>query len=557
MCDIYELFSPQLEVQKPREEGEFAQKMKEKKIGRVKQERKRVILMSNQERKRRNNILSFFQPRIDNHSSSERVETHASIHIEEPGPPSKSQRVVFDETSLEWDPGLRISMLRHPVNHRDELHELISKWGHINLNCRNTHEYSPSKDALFCFPWYLFELSEAEQSKFTIEGFRSWKRVNDGVDCAFLSHMGSSNSTHNKSSKSVVDLMNVTRHIYKLMNRETSEQIQKNRLRLAATIECIHWLILQACGLRDHDESSYSQNCGNFIEMLKLLGKWNASIGDIILDKAPGNARNTSPEIQKEILHIIGNRVRNKIRDEIGDSKFCILVDEAKDVSNKELMAIILRFVDAHGFLWERFFQIVNFHDTTAATLKKEICDVLIRYNLEIHNRLRPYAYYVHCFAHRLQLTLVVAAEKEISIWLFFSNLTTVVNLVTSSSKRNVELKSYQVNEIARSIVAGERETTRGANQIGNLHRADFQLEELNSRFSDETVELLILCSALDPKDNFKWFNIDKICILAEKYYPEDFTEQEIHHLRCQLQHFELDVVCHEDFQVPKAMIEI
>ncbi|XP_075481104.1 uncharacterized protein LOC142521809 [Primulina tabacum] len=473
--------------------------MKEKKIGRVKQERKRVILMSNQERKRRNNILSFFQPRIDNHSSSERVETHASIHIEEPGPPSKSQRVVFDETSLEWDPGLRISMLRHPVNHRDELHELISKWGHINLNCRNTHEYSPSKDALFCFPWYLFELSEAEQSKFTIEGFRSWKRVNDGVDCAFLSHMGSSNSTHNKSSKSVVDLMNVTRHIYKVMNRETSEHIQKNRLRLAATIECIHWLILQACGLRYHDESSYSQNCGNFIEMLKLLGKWNASIGDVILDKAPGNARNTSPEVQKEILHIIGNRVRNKIRDEIGDSKFCILVDEAKDVSNKEQMAIILRFVDAH----------------------------------------------------------VVAAEKEISIWLFFSNLTTVVNLVTSSSKRNVELKSYQVNEIARSIVAGERETTRGANQIGNLHRADFQLEELNSRFSDETVELLILCSALDPKDNFKWFNIDKICILAEKYYPEDFTEQEIHHLRCQLQHFELDVVCHEDFQVPKAMIEI
>ncbi|XP_042396935.1 uncharacterized protein LOC121987098 [Zingiber officinale] len=70
----------------------------------------------------------------------------------------------------------------------------------------------------------------------------------------------------------------------------------------------------------------------------------------------------------------------------------------------------------------------------------------------------------------------------------------------------------------------------------------DFQLEELNSRFSDETVELLMLSSALDPKDNFNRFNIDKICNLAEKYYPEDFTEHEIHNLRCQLQHFELDV---------------
>ncbi|XP_073015775.1 uncharacterized protein [Primulina eburnea] len=474
--------------------------------------------MSNQERKRKKNILSFFQPTIDNPSSSERIETHASIHIEEPEPPSKSKSVVFDETSLERDPGLRIPMLQHPVNHRDEIRRAYIKMGpyqpklseYPRSESGKQHrrfqytwfkkfpwlEYSPSKDAVFCFPCYLFELSEAQQSTFTIEGFKSWKRVNDGAKCAFLSHMGSSNSTHNKSSKSVVDLMNVTRHIDVVMNRETSEHIQKNRLRLAATIECVHWLSLQGCGLRGHDESSYSLNRGNFIEMLKLLGKWNASIEDVILDKAPGNARYTSPEVQKEILHIIGNRVRNKIRDEIGDSKFCILVDEAKDVSNKEQMAIILRFVDAHGFLRERFFQIVHVHDTTAATLKKEICDVLTRYNLEIHNMRGqgydgasnmsgafnglqalflkdcPYAYYVHCFAHRLQLALVAAAEKEISIWLFFSNLTTIVNLVTSSSKRNAELQSYQVNEIARSVVAGERETGRGANQIGTLHRA-------------------------------------------------------------------------------------
>lgn len=83
-----------------------------------------------------------------------------------------------------------------------------------------------------------------------------------------------------------------------------------------------------------------------------------------------------------------------------------------------------------------------------------------------------PYAYYVHFFAHRLQLALVAAAEKEISLWLFFSNLTTIVNLVTSSSKLNAELQSSQVNEIARSVVAGERETGREANQIGTLHRA-------------------------------------------------------------------------------------
>ena len=34
----------------------------------------------------------------------------------------------------------------------------------------------------------------------------------------------------------------------------------------------------------------------------------------------------------------------------------------------------------------------------------------------------------------------------------------------------------------------------------------DFQVEELNSRFSDGTMEFLVPSSALEPKDNFKSF---------------------------------------------------
>ena len=49
-------------------------------------------------------------------------------------------------------------------------------------------------------------------------------------------------------------------------------------------------------------------------------------------------------------------------------------------------MAIILRFVDKDGLLKERFFHIVHVRDTTALTLKKEICAVLSCYNLHIEN---------------------------------------------------------------------------------------------------------------------------------------------------------------------------
>jgi hypothetical protein len=124
-------------------------------------------------------------------------------------------------------------------------------------------------------------------------------------------------------------------------------------------------------------------------------------------------------------LHVIASKVRDKIREDIGDSKFCIIIDKARDESKREQMAIVLRFVDKYGFIQERFFDLVHVKDTSALTLKNGISDVLSRYHLDIQNNCRqgydgasnmrgewkglqalflndcPFAYYVHCFAHR------------------------------------------------------------------------------------------------------------------------------------------------------------
>ena len=64
-------------------------------------------------------------------------------------------------------------------------------------------------------------------------------------------------------------------------------------------------------------------------------------------------------------------KVRKTIREEIGDAKFCIIIDEARDKSKKEQMAIVLRFVDKDGIIRERFFGLVHVSETSAQTLKK------------------------------------------------------------------------------------------------------------------------------------------------------------------------------------------
>ena len=94
----------------------------------------------------------------------------------------------------------------------------------------------------------------------------------------------------------------------------------------------------------------------------------------------------TSLEIQKEILNILATKVRNKIREEIGDAKFCILVDEALDEYNREQMAIVLRFVNRDGFVQEHFFNVVGVEETSAQTLQKEMCNVLAHHNLQFEN---------------------------------------------------------------------------------------------------------------------------------------------------------------------------
>nr|XP_023872349.1 zinc finger MYM-type protein 1-like [Quercus suber] len=326
-----------------------------------------------------------------------------------------------------------------------------------------------------------------------------------------------------------------------------------------------------------------------------------------------------------------------------------------------------------------------------------------------------PYAYYVHCMAHRLQLALVTASREVKDVHQFFDHLVNIINIVVGSSKRNDELQHAQAEQVENMIAFNEIETGRGANQIGTLQRArdtrwgshfqsicslinmfdatckvintiseeganykqcgdtegayqvltsfefililhlmkeimgitnvpcqalqqrsqdllnamhlvsttksliqklrddgwepllasviafceqheidildmnarytkgrdryrhqdedltmenhfkiciftiaiDFQLQELKSRFCELTTKLVIFSLALNPKDAFKLFKIVHIYNLVKKYYPQDFTEHEQELLESELQHYELDVIKHPDFQNMSTISEL
>ncbi|KAM1302248.1 hypothetical protein ACFX2H_013196 [Malus domestica] len=175
---------------------------------------------------------------------------------------------------------------------------------------------------------------------------------------------------------------------------------------------------------------------------------------------------------------------------------FSLLVDEARDVSIKEQMAVVLRYVDKNGKVIERFVGVQHVPDTTSNTLKESI-DAFFHFNELSFSNLRgqgydgasnmkgefnglktkilndqPCAFYVHCFAHQLQLALVAVAKNNVDVNTFFLLANNVVNNIGVSCKRRDALREMQQKELMKALENDSLMTGRGLNQETSLKRA-------------------------------------------------------------------------------------
>jgi hypothetical protein len=82
-----------------------------------------------------------------------------------------------------------------------------------------------------------------------------------------------------------------------------------------------------------------------------------------------------------------------------------------------------------------------------------------------------PSAYYVHCFAHQLQLTLVtIAKENPDCIW-FFDQVRFLLNLIGKFCKKTQMLREAQAQRIVEALELDDIKTEKGLNQKMGLGR--------------------------------------------------------------------------------------
>ncbi|XP_061370244.1 uncharacterized protein LOC133312961 [Gastrolobium bilobum] len=340
---------------------------------------------------------------------------------------------------------------------------------------------------------------------------------------------------------------------------------------------------IERCAFRGHDETINSRNSGNFIEMIKLLASYNENVLDVVLQNAPLTSKYTSPQIQKEILYVLANKVRKQIHKDIGSLSFNICGQGYDGASNmrgewNKLQELFLKECPC------AYYAIGELETGTGSnqvgTLKRasdtrwgshfySICSLQRRYN-ESCSVLEIIRSEGTNYSQRGEAT---AAYKMITSFEFIFNLflmkeimsiteilcqalqqksqdvLNAIQLVSSTKELIQELRDDGWKKILQSVVNfskfheidvpdfnAQYIEGRGRRQLDQItieHHyhfdifnlaIDFQLQELDIRFNEQSMELLSLSSSLDPKDGYKSFNVDDICSVAEKYYPLDFS---------------------------------
>ncbi|CAO2840762.1 unnamed protein product [Amaranthus hypochondriacus] len=280
-----------------------------------------------------------------------------------------------------------------------------------------------------------------------------------------------------------------------IFHKQSEQAKVEYKTRLNASVAIARLLLYSGLPFRGHDESETSKRRCNFLTFLEFHAQNNEKVSNVVLQNAPGNNQMTSPTIQKDIVNACYKETLNAILEELGEEPFAILVDESRDVSCKQQMALVLRYVDKRGFVMERLIGLAHVTSTTAESLRETIYSMLaqlslspsrIRWqgydgasNMQGHiNGLRslimgdcPSAHYVHCFAHQLQLTLVKVAHKHVDVNRLIDLVNLTLNTVGSSYKRKDEFREKQAEMVEKALYEDDILTRKGLNQEVGLQR--------------------------------------------------------------------------------------
>jgi hypothetical protein len=208
-------------------------------------------------------------------------------------------------------------------------------------------EYSVEKDCAYCFYCFLFKDEPSDghfgHDAFTKVGFNTWRNAYRVLPL----HVGGVASQHNAARKRCDDFKNPRAAVDTRIRNYSKESEIKYKIRLTAALDCARFLLMQGHSFHGHDEYDSSLNKGNYREMIDWYKDKKEDVRIAFEELCPENCQMLSPSIQKDLAKCCAQEVTQVIMGEMqmGSGLFSILIDESRDISIKEQMAIIVRYV--------------------------------------------------------------------------------------------------------------------------------------------------------------------------------------------------------------------
>lgn len=323
--------------------------------------------------------------------------------------------------------------------------------------------YSKQKNVLFCFSCVLFSTEKNQYFSSISLGFNNWKKLNPKI------------SEHEKSTSHRECVFKWKEFEKRLRGGKTIDCTLQNAITsekkkwkdiLKILFDVILFCAKNNLALRGTDERIGKPNCGIFLSTLELLSHYNPILAKHI-EKV--NAKNNvisyfSPQIQNEIISILGKSTREKGLNRIKESKYySIMFDCTPDVSHKEQMSQVLRYVyisNGTVSIEETFIDFIESHEKTGEGLALEITEKIKKDDLKLSNcrgqsydnaanmsgkykgvktrilQINNLAMYVPCNAHSLNLVGNDAAKVCIRMITFFDTVQQTFNFFSSSTSR-------------------------------------------------------------------------------------------------------------------------
>lgn len=336
--------------------------------------------------------------------------------------------------------------------------------------------FSALYEGAFCKVCVLFNIKEGcgkgihmQKKSLVSEAFKNWK---DGLEY-FNTH--ESNTYHKeafvKSQNFLATRDDIEKSIDFIINKNSNEIMKDQMYKIRVIIETILLCGRQEIALRGNNDSgglsfNVHENEGNFRALLKYRSQGDHTLMKSISESSK-NATYFSPQIQNEIIDIIGEYIQEQIIKDVRESRFfSLLADETTDISGKEKLSLCIRFYDkkAHKIM-ECFLKYVQIENLTSQHISEVIISEIAKLGLDLQmlrgqgydgapnmsghqngvqtkiKDIYPSAIYIHCASHVLNLCLN-SASKIAEIRSMFGALAEICSYFRRSAKKSLILSN-------------------------------------------------------------------------------------------------------------------